>query len=267
MLKLKLLPVKIFITIILLSAPFASYSWGVLGHRIVGEIASVYLTPKARLAVANILGTESIAIASNWPDFIKSDTSYKYLASWHYVNLPAGLNAEKVYAFLISDTTVNAYNRLNFITLQLKSKKLSQVQKVFYLRLLIHIVGDVHQPLHIGRPEDRGGNSIKVTWFNTPYNLHQIWDNVLINFQQLSYTEYARAINHPTPAQLKLWRSQQAWQWFYHSYQLAEQVYGDVKGADQKLDYEYNFKYIALLEEQLLMGGVHLAAVLNDIYK
>ncbi|MEO7445248.1 MAG: S1/P1 nuclease [Ferruginibacter sp.] len=265
--KLKLLPVKIFITIILLSAPFASYSWGVLGHRIVGEIASGYLTPKARLAVANILGTESIAIASNWPDFIKSDTSYKYLASWHYVNLPAGLNAENVYAFLISDTTVNAYNRLNFITLQLKSKKLSQVQKIFYLRLLIHIVGDVHQPLHVGRPEDRGGNSIKVTWFNTPYNLHQIWDNVLINFQQLSYTEYARAINHPTPAQFKLWRSQQAWQWFYHSYQLAEQVYGDVKGPDQKLDYEYNFKYIALLEEQLLMGGVHLATVLNDIYK
>lgn len=247
--------------------PASGFCWGLLGHRIIGEIASGYLTPKAKLAVAKILGHESLAIASNWPDFIKSDTAYNYLSPWHYVNLEKELDAEKVYARLVADTTINAYNRTNFIIARLKDAKLKQSEKVFYLRLLIHIVGDIHQPLHVGRPEDRGGNSIKVTWFNTPYNLHQIWDNVLINFQQLSYTEYAKAINHPTPGQLKLWRSQQIWQWYYSSYQLADQIYADIKQPDQKLDYSYNFKYIALLENQLLQGGIHLATVINSIYK
>jgi hypothetical protein len=63
--------------------PFQSMAWGMSGHRIVGEIADSYLTAKARLAVQQILGTESIAMASNWPDFIKSDPAYNYLSQWH----------------------------------------------------------------------------------------------------------------------------------------------------------------------------------------
>ena len=68
--------------------------------------------------------------------------------------------------------------------------------------MLIHLVGDIHQPMHTGRSDDQGGNKIKVMWFNEPKNLHQVWDDQLILFQQLSYTEYAAAINHTTPAQL-----------------------------------------------------------------
>src|SRR6185312_1700277 len=177
--------------------PYQSMAWGMLGHRIVGKVADSYLTPKARLAVQQILGTESIAMASNWPDFIKSDPAYSYLSPWHYINVPDSLNYAAFQSFLKKDTAADAYTKLNFIIKELKNKSLSKDKKLFYLRLLIHIAGDVHQPLHVsGRAQ--GGNQIKVLWFGQHTNLHSVWDEKLIDYQQFSYTEYTKAINHTT---------------------------------------------------------------------
>jgi hypothetical protein len=149
---------------------------------------------------------------------------------------------------------------------QLKNKDLPQENKLMYLRLLIHIVGDIHQPLHVGRPDDLGGNKIKVLWFNDPANLHQVWDDRLIELQKLSYTEYSAAINHTTKTERKAWQAQPLQDWFWQSYQLAERIYGDIKQPDQKLDYKYNFNYLGILNQQLLKGGVHLAGLLNEIF-
>jgi hypothetical protein len=135
-----------------------------------------------------------------------------------------------------------------------------------YLRLLIHITGDIHQPMHVGRLEDLGGNKIKVMWFNDAANLHQVWDEKLINFQQLSYTEYVAAINHTSKAQRNEWYSEPLNSWLYQSYKYAEKIYSDIKQPDQKLDYKYNFNYIGILNERLLKGGVHLAGLLNEIF-
>lgn len=246
--------------------PFCSMAWGVLGHRIVGQIADSYLTKNAKKEIYKILGNESVAIASNWPDFIKSDPAYSYLSSWHYINLKAGLNEAELKSYLATDTITDAYTKLNWLTEQLKNKQLEQEKQVLYLRLLIHIVGDLHQPMHTGRYDDLGGNKIKVTWFKDPYNLHQIWDERLIDFQQLSYTEYAHAINHTTKAERKMWEAEPVSEWVWQSYQQAEKIYADIK-PDDKLGYQYNFKYIAIVNEQLLKGGVHLAGLLNEIFK
>jgi hypothetical protein len=245
--------------------PFTSMAWGVLGHRIVGQVADSYLSLNAKKAIAKILGTESIAMASNWPDFIKSDTTFAYLSPWHYVNIKAGMTIAEVKDFLDKDTNVDAYTKINFLVKELKNKKLSAGNKAFYLKLLIHIVGDIHQPLHVGRIDDLGGNKIKLTWFGTPTNLHRVWDEQLINFQQLSYTEYTTAINHTTASQRKIWQKQGLKTWIYESYQSVEKIYADVK-PDDKLDYLYNFKFVGLLNTQLLKGGVHLAGLLNEIF-
>ena len=247
--------------------PYQSMAWGLLGHRIVGEIADSYLTKKAKRSVAVILGNESIAMCSNWADFIKSDSNYNYLSNWHYVNLKAGLSQNEVISSLESDTATNAYTKINFLAAALKNKQLPQSDKILYLRMLIHLVGDVHQPLHVGRPEDLGGNRIKVLWFNDPYNLHQVWDDVLISFQKLSYTEYVAAINYTTNEQRKTWQQEPVSLWFFQSYQVAEKIYADVKGTEDKLGYQYNFKYKSILDEQLLKAGVHLAGMLNEIFK
>jgi hypothetical protein len=246
--------------------PFISMAWGVLGHRIVGQIADCYLTKQAKKEIKNILGNESVAMASNWPDFIKSDPAFSYLSPWHYINLKAGLSKEQVNNYLATDTVTDAYTKINWLSGQLKNKALSQDNKVLYLRLLIHIAGDIHQPMHTGRFEDLGGNKIKVLWFNNPYNLHQIWDERLIDFQQLSYTEYADAINYTTKAERKQWQAEPVSEWVWQSYQYAEKIYADIK-PDEKLSYQYNFKYVDILNQQLLKGGIHLAGLLNEIFK
>jgi hypothetical protein len=263
--KLKLVK-KLILCSAFLYLPFTSAAWGLLGHRIVGQIADSYLTKHAKKAIAEILGDESVAMASNWPDFIKSDPSYNYLSSWHYIDFKPGLSADSIKAYLIKDSATDAYTKLNFLIAQLKNKDLAQDKKVLYLRLLIHIVGDVHQPLHVGRVEDQGGNKIKVMWFGVSYNLHTIWDTQLINFQQLSYTEYATAINHTTKDSRTQLQSQPIADWLVESNAVAEKIYGDIKEPDQKLDYGYNFKYLDTLNNQLLKGGVRLAGILNEIF-
>jgi len=258
--------IKIAVVILLFCAPVSCMAWGKIGHRIVGAIAETYLTPKAKLAVRQILGNESIAISSNWPDFIRSDSSYEYLTPWHYIDLPDSLNYQQMKNYLQSDTAVDAYTKLNFLIKELKKHTLSKEQKVMYLRLLIHIVGDIHQPMHVSRAEDLGGNKIKVMWFKDATNLHAVWDEKLIQFQELSYTEYTQMINHTTPAQVSYWQKEPMEQWFYESHEIALSLYNEIKQPDQKLGYRYNYDHIDTLNQQLLKGGVRLAGILNEIF-
>src|SRR4051812_45174151 len=124
----------ILLLILFFYLPIQSMAWGQLGHRIVGEIADSYLTAKARAEIQKILGTESIAIASNWGDFIKSDTSYKYLDAWHYINFEKNLSYEQMKDVLQSDTTVkDAYSAINFLVKELKKKSLPKDKKQMYL--------------------------------------------------------------------------------------------------------------------------------------
>lgn len=258
--------IKTLFFALLFVLPFSSFAWGVLGHRIVGQIADSYLTPKARAEIQKILGTESIAMASNWADFIKSDSTLKYLDPWHYINLPAGLGKEELRQLIRQDTGVNLYNKINFVVAELKKKSLSLEKKRMYLKLLIHFVGDAHQPLHTGRREDLGGNRVRVQWFNTPTNLHAVWDESLVNFQQLSYTEYAAAINHTTLPQRKAWQGLPPLEWISESYALAQSIYAGITEKEQKLSYEYNYRHVKTVNEQLLKGGVRLAGLLNGLF-
>jgi hypothetical protein len=135
------------------------------------------------------------------------------------------------------------------------------------LRLLIHFIGDVHQPLHVGRKSDMGGNTIKVSWFRESTNLHSVWDSYLVEFQQLSYTEYKKAIDHTSAMQRKKWQAQPMVQWFYESYQVSEKLHTEITQPEMRLSYQYNFRHIDTVNERLLKGGVRLAGLLNEIFK
>lgn len=256
---------KIVIISLFFYLPFATNAWGVLGHRIVGQIADSYLTPNTKKEITKILGNESLAMATNWADFIKSDTTMAYLSKWHYVDVNGGMSYPEFQSYLKNDTATDAYTKLNFLIKELKNIHLAKDKKAMYLKLLIHIVGDIHQPLHVGHIDDEGGNKIKVTWMGTPTNMHSVWDSKLIDFQQLSYTEYTTAINHTTAAQRIALQKQPLSDWIYQTYQLAQKVYSDVK-PDDKLGYLYNYNYIVILNQQLVTGGVHLAGLLNEIF-
>ncbi|MDQ3682568.1 MAG: S1/P1 nuclease [Bacteroidota bacterium] len=257
---------KIILGAIFFSLSISAMAWGLTGHRIVGAIAESYLSAKAKKEIQRILGTESLAIASNWADFIKSDTAYDYLYNWHFANFSDGLNYEQLKEKLKNDTAANAYNKINFISKELKNKKLPLDKQRMYLRLLIHFVGDIHQPMHTGRTEDLGGNRIRVMWFRDSTNLHRLWDEQLIDFQKLSYTEYVKAINFTTVAQRLTWQKQPLTEWFFESYEVSRQLYGEIKQPHQRLSYRYDYDHIAILNLQLLKGGVHLAGLLNEIF-
>lgn len=250
-----------------LTCSVSAFAWGITGHRVVGQIAESYLTPKAKIEVERILGNESLAIASNWADFIKSDPAYAYLNSWHYINLKAGLSYDEMKEYLLHDSTADAYTAIIKLKAQLLQRAhMDPADRRMALRLLIHIIEDVHQPMHVSHAEDLGGNKISVMWFGKLSNLHSVWDDKIIDDEKLSYTEYAAAINHPTASEIKIWSGAPISQWLYESYQIAETLYSEIKEPDQKLSYRYSYDHISILNQQLLKGGVRLAAFLNSLF-
>lgn len=255
----------LIISSFLLYLPIQTMAWGMLGHRIVGEVADSYIKGKTRKEVKKILGNESIAMASNWADYIKSDSIYNYLGNWHYANFMDNLDFQLLKVALEKETGTNIYNRIRFLSSELKNQNLETGKKQLYLRLLIHLVGDIHQPMHMGRKDDSGGNGIKIFWFNQPSNLHRLWDSDLIESQQLSYTEYTQAINHASKNNIKTWLNDDVNVWAFESYEISRKLYANVK-PEAKLSYRYNFDHLDTLNQQLLKGGVRLAGILNQVF-
>ncbi len=245
--------------------PLQSMAWGTQGHRICGQIAGMYLTPKARKAIEAILGHESVALAGNWADFVRSDPAYAYLSPWHYIDFDRQYTYPEMVAYLNQDTVTDAYTKLNFLIGELKKKNLPLDKQRFYLKMLIHIAEDIHQPMHAAHAADRGGNDIKVNWFSAPANLHSVWDSQLIDFQQLSYTEYAAAINYCTAAQRAKWQADPISKWVFESNRIAEKLYTEVKPGET-LNYRYNFTHIDIVNRQLMKAGVRLAGLLNALF-
>ena len=234
--------------------------WGQNGHRIVGDIAAGYLSPEAREAVDRVLGPTSMAIASTWMDKIKSDPTYDYTHDWHWVTIPNG----KTYAETEKNPNGDLINALRTIINELKSDSLTDSEEEKKLKMLIHLVGDIHQPLHVGNGKDRGGNDTEVEWFYEESNLHRVWDGEMIDDTQLSYTEFSTAINHPTDEQISSWQDSKIIDWARESKQLRKQVY-DLP-EDKQIGYEYQYQNRDLLDRRLLKAGVRLAGVLNEIY-
>jgi len=245
--------------------PLQVNAWGMIGHRVVGEIADSYLKAKTRKAIQSILGTETLAMSANWGDFIKSDSTYNYLYNWHFVNLPGGLDKQGVYNILETEKAPNLYNKIIELTAVLRKTSSTADEKKLALRMLVHMMGDLAQPMHVAHKEDLGGNRISVLWFNEKSNLHRVWDEQLIEYQQLSYTEFAKAINHPSAIELYNWQNTSLKECVYDSYTICSKIYDKTK-PDAKLSYRYNFDWVDTLNQQLLKGGVRLAKLLNDIY-
>ncbi len=256
---------RLLLIVAVLYAPLQSMAWGTEGHRICGQIASSWLTPKAHKALEAILGNESLALAGNWADFIKSDPAYSYLSSWHYIDFDKAYTYQDMIIYLDQDTKVDAYTKLQFLIGELKKKNISKENKLLYVHMLIHLIEDVHQPMHAAHEDDKGGNDFKVNWFSNQTNLHSVWDSQLIEFQQLSYTEYTSAINHSTWAQRAEWQKAPISQWLFESNQIAEKLYTEIKPGDT-LNYKYNFAHIDIVNQQMLKAGVRLAGVLNQIF-
>ena len=242
------------------STEYAATKWGKTGHRVVGDIAADHLTEKAQKEITNILGQESLAIASTWMDKIRSDSRYDYTHAWHWVTLPDG----KTYEETEKNPDGDLIQALRTIIGELKEGDLSPKKERQKLKMLTHLIGDLHQPLHVGTGKDRGGNDTKVEWFYEPSNLHRVWDSGIINETKLSYTEFSTAINHPTRQQLNKWQQGDVLDWAYESREIRKEAYE--LPADRQISYRYMYEHRKTIDRQLLKSGIRLAHVLNEIY-
>ena len=254
-----------FAAVSLAAIPAPALAWGKTGHRVVGQIADAHLSSKARAAVKRILGTETMAEASNWPDFMKSDPSpfwQKTASAWHYVTIPSGKTYDQVGAPPEGD----AITALTRFSATLRDRKASADDKRMALRFIVHIVGDLAQPLHNGNGNDRGGNDLKMTWFGKPSNLHSVWDSLLVDEEQLSFSEMATWLNSRiTSADLKAWSSPDPKVWMADSVVVRDQVYPP--SGDTALSYRYVYENTPRMELQLEKGGVRLAVYLNNVFR
>lgn len=241
-------------------------AWGLNGHRIIAEIAQRHLTKKAARNLAELIGKAPLAFWANWPDFIKSDTTtkWKQTGPWHYVDLPGHISKEDFIKELQELDHKSLYTQIPEMKSILANKKLPLEQRQIALRFLIHFVGDLHQPLHVGRDEDAGGNKIHVTWFGQKTNLHTVWDSDLIDYQKWSYTEYATNIDTAGKATIADIQSGSLEDWFYQSHELSDEIY-DKTPDGAELSYGYNYMFYDQLNHQLLNGGLRLAKILNEI--
>jgi hypothetical protein len=239
--------------------PAAALAWGPTGHRVVGRIAERHLSAATARGVAAILGSESLVGAATWPDEIRSDPAWDRAKPWHFISLDDNETYETAPKSPGGDV-VEAIGRFTHV---LQDPMAEAGKKAEALRFLVHFVGDVHQPLHVGRRADVGGNAIEVAWFNESTNLHAVWDEKIIESEKLSFSELAELIDHPTQTEIKAWQAADVLDWVRESMAVRPRVY---EIGDKKLGYLYAYQNGPLVRRRLLQAGVRLAGVLNSLF-
>ncbi|WP_278376999.1 S1/P1 nuclease [Sphingobium yanoikuyae] len=246
-----------------LTASSPAYAWGPIGHRITGAIADENLSGVARANVRILLGVEDLAEAATWPDDMKSDQAefwQKTASPWHYVTVREG----DKYQASDAPPEGDAMTALQRFTAVLRDPTAPIDDKRLALRFVVHIIGDLHQPLHAGDGNDRGGNDFKVTWFGKPTNLHSVWDSALIEQRSLSYSEYADWLSRSIkPEELIAWSDVRPATWLSESIALRKTIYP----AEPSISWDYVYRHRAELDGRLKRGGVRIAAYLNWVFE
>lgn len=235
--------------------------WGDTGHRVVGEIASKHLSKRVQRKIRKLLNGQSLAMVSTYADAIKSDDAFRKYGTWHYVNM----NDDETYESSKKNSKGDLVTGIAKCKEVLMNAASSKEQKIFHLKMLVHLIGDLHQPLHVGKASDRGGNDVKVQWFYKGSNMHRVWDSEMINSFNMTYTELANNADVLSKAQIKSLQEGTIVDWVNESREIAQKVYRSAK-AEENLRYRYMYDYFETVRVQLQKGGIRLAKVLETIF-
>ncbi len=252
---------KTLITALILLISIPTFAYGPTGHRTVAAVAEKHLSCRAKRAIKKILGDENLVLASTYADDIKSDKKYNYAYTWHFVNIKQGEIYAESKKNPKGDLITAFYNCVKI----LKDKNATLEEKRFALKFLVHLVGEAHQPLHVGRPEDRGGNDIKVKWFGKDSNLHRVWDDEMLNFYKMSYSELAENMPKISRKVRKQWQQGDIMNWIEEIQPITDQVYLSAN-PNENLRYRYMYENFCTLKLQLHKAGIRLAGLLNAIF-
>jgi hypothetical protein len=232
-------------------------AWGAYGHRLVGDIAKVYVNKSVLDSVNKYLGDMTWADASVWMDEIKSNHFYDNLKPMHYINI----EEDKSYVKTNED---NIINELEKVIHKLKDRsKLSKDDINQDLKILFHLMGDLHQPLHVAFGIDKGGNTIDVDFLGETTNLHRVWDSQIIEHDKYFKSELIEMSKHLTNSEIHNQQKVDVLPWMNESRAYLPQVYDFKKGM---IDENYIYKVTPIMEKQILYAGLRLSGVLNSIF-
>ena len=238
-------------------------AYDAVGHRIIADIAYQNLTKKARTQVDKVLGKQGIVYQATWADEVRSDKKYETSYQWHYQNLKDSMNSADLQKLLDNPKAEgeHLFYALDMLTSRLKKDK----NDIEALKFLVHFVGDLHQPMHLGRLEDLGGNKLKTSWFGKPINLHSLWDTYIVDGKNMSYSEYSQYLQDKYEPQKLVFQKYSILQSIEAGYVLRNQIYGyDMTDTN---NYHYLYFFADKQDEMLYRGGIQLANILNAIYK
>jgi len=245
-----------YIAILFFVSVAPAFAWGEKGHALVAEIAFHYLNDKTKATVMSYLDGMTIEEAANWMDAIKSDSKNKYMSPWHYVNFEKG-------GPVIETPGDNILYVLDKTIQELKNRQsLSKDEIKVRLLYLFHLIGDLHQPLHVGYGADKGGNTFQVNYKDKGSNLHSFWDSGMIKDRNITLKDCLEAKQYSQP-EIKNLQKIDVTAWAVDSRSFLDEVYGTGnKVADAYVD-----KNTPVIETQILKAGIRLAGTLESIFK
>jgi nuclease S1 len=256
------------------------WAWGPPGHRIVAEIAEDHLLPAVKIRIEKNFNIKKLADVANWADAVKKRRTQR---TWHYCNIEA---TERFYR-RDRDCSHGAcvVEKIKEFARILKRKKrlLPSGMKGFSLQgrgavdregrealmYLVHFVGDIHQPLHLGNARDRGGNNISLTFKGRPTNLHALWDGGLIYLAGKSLVQYAGGLGRRVTArEADRWNRLPVTEWANESRVLAlDHAYVLESHGRGSLSKRYIENSREIIDLRLAQAGVRLAGLLNRLLK
>lgn len=242
-------------------------SWGHKGHKVIALIAHDHIDPGAIPGMDALLQGQKMEDVASWADDVAhDDPHYRNTAPWHFLDMRSGLNYAQFKQAVLSQHQPNLYTAILKSKNDLANKQLSIEKRQEALKFLIHLVGDAHQPMHVSREEDKGGNAIELTFDGRNTNLHALWDSGLLDRDRKSNEKTVRDCDKATNDEIKKWQQDDPMTWLWESYQISSKLYAEV-GNGSKLNDQYYKQHIGIMQKRIDQAGIRLAGIINAIFK
>ncbi|WP_304379416.1 S1/P1 nuclease [uncultured Parabacteroides sp.] len=237
-------------------------AWGQKGHDVTAYIAECHLTPEAAARIDRVLGGHSPVYYANWLDNASHTPPYVHTLTWHYMNVDEG----ETFETMPRNPKGDVLSAVRDLVAKLERGCLDAAAEAEALKMLIHLVGDMHCPMHTGHLSDLGGNRIPVLFFRSRTYLHAVWDTALVEAaRKWSYTEWRQQIDRAAHDEVAAMQAGEPGDWIAETQAICTQIYADTPEGT-KISYDYVAAATPVIELQFLRGGLRLAKLLNRIY-
>jgi hypothetical protein len=235
--------------------------WYGTTHVVIARVAAARLSGTTLAEIGRLLGGQSIADVATWADDVKRERPAT--APWHYVDIPITDTAYDSLRWCAAGNCVIGALERQIAILGDKSRPDSARSEA--LRWVVHLVGDVHMPLHAGDRGDRGGNDVKLTFLGTQSNLHSVWDGGLLKAMGRTDDELVADLERQLAGRTDLARMSlgSPRDWAMQSHDVARDVAYRHLPASLELGQDYVDASRAAVMEQLVRASVRLTAVLQ----